>query len=122
MFGVYNLKLEKPTNIEKQSTNIVVEKYYKKKLREGDSDSIYRYFDKRLIGINFSFSPLLNKEKKSKLFKSSFINVYHGKDIKDEIIRTEYYSEFKEIKISNIELLDNIVKKYEHDIKAIKQR
>lgn len=116
MFGVYQLRLTKPDKIEDYG-NIKIEKYFKKKLAEGDSDSIYRYFDKKLSNINFSYSPFLDKKAKSKLFKTSFINIYKPGEMKNNVIRTELYSEFKEVNILNQDFLEKIVKKYQHDKK-----
>ena len=120
MFRVYNLELGTPSTIEHKGKHIRIEKFLNKKLVEEDPDSIYRYFDKRLIGINFSFSPSLDEKQNSKLFKTSFIDVYNGVDIKNNIVRAELYVQFKEIKASNPKLLNNIIERYEHDIKAIR--
>ncbi|WP_410220188.1 hypothetical protein [Pedobacter sp.] len=120
MFGAYKLDLGKPAKIEKQTTDIQIEKYLNKKLVEDDSDSIYRYFDKSLVEINFSFSPSLDKEKNSKLFKTSFIHTYNDKKVnRKNILRSEFYSEFKRISIVDPSFYISLIKKYEHDKKIM---
>lgn len=64
----------KPTKVKIEGANdiVLIEQYFAK---EGTStiDSIYRYYDKRLNDIGFSFSKKLDSEKKSKLHKISYI-------------------------------------------------
>lgn len=114
-FEIYELNLGKPDKIERINEFLEIEKYSNEKNTKEDSDSIYRYFDKRLVGINFSLSTLLDKKKRSKLSKSSFINIYQGKDIKDSIIITEFYSEVRLLNMQNQHFLKEIVKRYELD-------
>ncbi|TCC88040.1 hypothetical protein EZ428_20165 [Pedobacter frigiditerrae] len=115
-FNVYNLELGTPTEIVKTGGKLVVEKYLNKKTVPQDPDSIYRYYDMGLNGIDFSFSPLLDKEQKSKLVKTSFINIYKGEAIKENVIRSEFYSEMKEIKITNPKDYILLIKQYETDL------
>ena len=70
--NVYGIDLGKPISVIK-GRNFQIEKYGK--LLEADPDSIYRYYDSGLNNLPFSFSPLLDKEKNKKLWKTVFI--YH---------------------------------------------
>ncbi|MBE9602374.1 hypothetical protein [Pedobacter sp. MC2016-24] len=68
------MDLGRPAKVKIEGANddVLIEHYFAK---EGSStiDSIYRFYDKRLNDIGFSFSKKLDSEKKSKLHKISYI-------------------------------------------------
>lgn len=109
---IFEVDLGKPKSIVNSSVkkNLRVERYFTKKY-ESDADSIYRYYDDNLIDIDFSFSNRLDKEKKSKLWRTDFI--YLPKSVKNQkgellkIPRTESLTFIEEIDIKyNRELMD----------------
>ncbi|MFA6278143.1 MAG: hypothetical protein WC622_15445 [Pedobacter sp.] len=115
---VYNLELGIPTEAV-QEGYVKIEKYLNKKTVPQDPDSIYRYFDSRLSKMDFSYSPLLDQKANSKLFKTSFIYIYDRKERKDSVIRSEFYSEMKEIKITKPADFILLIKRYENDAKRM---
>lgn len=113
MFGAYALKLTEPASIEKNGS-VTIERYLNNKLAEGDSDSIYRYFDTRLNRSKFSFAPDLDNGKKGKLYKTSFVNIYSG-----AISRTEFYAEFKEVAVRDSDKISRLASSYPADQKKL---
>ncbi|MCY1544836.1 hypothetical protein D9M68_807430 [compost metagenome] len=67
-----NYELGQPLETKKYGRKLM-EKFAIKKISVFDVDSIYRYYDKELNDIEFSFSPGLDAKKKSKLYKTLFI-------------------------------------------------
>ncbi|MFI5450571.1 hypothetical protein ACHMWN_00265 [Pedobacter sp. UC225_61] len=67
-----NLDLGKPDKVIKEK-NVVIEKFSFTKKSASDPDSAYRYYDRRLRNVDFSFSERLDKQKNSKLVKTLFI-------------------------------------------------
>ncbi len=70
---ILSLNLGKPLQIVKQSKNKWTEIYTLPNKSKEDPDSIYRFFDSGFNDVKYSFSPSLDKEKRSKLVKTQFI-------------------------------------------------
>ncbi|MFD2582109.1 hypothetical protein ACFSR6_06395 [Pedobacter vanadiisoli] len=110
---IFSLNLGHPyktTIKEKQELEVFLDK------SEYSTDTVYRYFDKNLAEIQFSFAPSLDKEKGSKLYKTRFVQFHHKKHDKNLtfVERTDIIEEFKLMKISNEkpikELFDRFLK------------
>lgn len=68
-----SLDLGQPTETVNLSETEKIEKYFYKKTKKGDPDSIYRYYDTRLKNIDFTYSPSLDKKSQSKLVRTRLI-------------------------------------------------
>jgi len=68
----FNFKLGIPSSVEKDGRN-TIERFSFNKTTPEDPDSVYRFFDKDLSKIDFTFSAELDKESDSKLYKTIFI-------------------------------------------------
>lgn len=85
------------------------------------TDTIYRYFDKGMKDLNFSFSKLLDSQKTSKLYKTRFVQFAQNKDYSSAerfIKRTDVIDEIKREKISNQQLLIKLFEKFKKDSKG----
>lgn len=119
---IFSLDLGKPikTVINKKTEKIEAEFFVDKKHEDGTADSIYRYYDDKLIKFDFSFSPSLDKEKKSKLCKTHFVDFFPNVKNKDTICRTDYISEIKEINLVNSNQIILLFKRFEKESKNFK--
>jgi len=68
-----SLDLGKPDQTIEIDNTKKVEKFLFKKIRKGDPDSIYRYYDTKYKDLDFTFSPSLDKENASKLVRIQLI-------------------------------------------------
>jgi len=77
-YNFFSLDLGTPdvTIRNKKTNEIDVEKFANKIKGEDEPDSLYRYYNKSLENIDFSFSPQLDMKAKSKLCKIAL--VYNG--------------------------------------------
>ncbi|TCC88039.1 hypothetical protein EZ428_20160 [Pedobacter frigiditerrae] len=78
---VLSIDLGKPIEVLKEK-DVEIEKFLNSKKKPSDPDSIFRYYDRGLRNIDFSFSEKLDRQKNSKLVKTLFIynqtNVLEG--------------------------------------------
>jgi len=116
---VYSLELGLPTEVFREK-NTIIEKYLNKKKAVSDPDSIYRYFSSNFSKIDFSYSPSLDQKANSKLIKTSFVNIYDNKQKKDDVVRTEFYSEMKKVNIQFPNEFIRLIKQYNKDKKIEK--
>lgn len=117
---VYSLKLGKPSKVERKQEGFEIEKYGNKKESSDDPDSVFRYYDKKLSETDFSFSHELDKQKRSKLIKTSFIYLKGKNTKKLKVSSSELSTGFEKINITDTTKLNLILKKYKHDAKAFK--
>jgi hypothetical protein len=68
----FSLDFGKPFS-SNSSDHEKIEKYVPEKKTQGEPDTIFRTYDKRLRNITFSFSPELDKKNKSKLVKTAYL-------------------------------------------------
>lgn len=96
----FNLDLGKPALTERDSkTNEVkIEKYAFRFDNEGN-DSLYRYYDKNLAHINFSFSSELDKKAGSKLWQIGI--VYNRTSKQNQKVRREAYWRIEKAKLNS---------------------
>lgn len=69
---ILNMDLGRPNEVLREK-QVVLEKFLLSKKKPSDPDSIYRYYDRGLRNIDFSFSKKLDRQKNSKLVKTLFI-------------------------------------------------
>lgn len=120
---VYGVPLGIPSRVKKnaKSNKIEFEEYQSKKLKN-DADTIFRFYDDKLKKFDFSFSPLLDKEKGTKLVKSHFIYLY-GKKTNSKIAyktRTDFVDFIEEVKVNYSEDLINLFERFKEDNKNLK--
>ncbi|MCY1512627.1 hypothetical protein D9M68_470930 [compost metagenome] len=85
--AVFELDLGKPKIVlTDKKTNLITEERYFTKGPHDDSDSTYRYYNHALNDFNFSFAPSIDKQKKTKLYKTVFIFLNSEKKTKSEEI------------------------------------
>lgn len=119
MQDVFSMDLGKPKAIVQRNNHIQIYKYLNKKLAPSDPDSIYRFFNNNLNKIAFSYSPMLDKQHNSKLFRTSFIYLYK-KSNSENVLKLDTYSELKEISLVKPEGYIALIDNYENDVKSIK--
>ncbi|MFA6278147.1 MAG: hypothetical protein WC622_15465 [Pedobacter sp.] len=101
--------------------NLRIEKYAMK-LELGQVDSIYRYYDKSMKDIPFSFSRKLDTQNKGKLFKILGISneIPKGLLLPDMAVpRREFFHEMKVVTEKNKKKYLDIFKKFEQDSKRL---
>ena len=102
--------------------NIKVD-HYSLKFEIGGIDSVYKYYDKNMMNIPFSFSKRLDSLNKSKLFKVFLISneIPKGVALPDMAVpRREFYHEMKVVKdTSNIKLYRSIIERFKRDSKRL---
>ena len=110
---VFGIDLGKPYKVFKEHKKI--SEVYLDRTKNG-VDTIYRYFDESLNGLKFSFSPSLDKQKKSKLYKTKLVQFYfdENNNSKQRIVnKTEVVDEIKPMKITNKENLLSFFERFE---------
>lgn len=118
MLGVYNLDLGIPSEVSRLGRHVVIERFLNKKHVPEDPDSIYRYYDNRLRQAPFSFSPSLDKMKKSKLIRTRFITMHKGSNVK----RSEFYAEIIPLEPLEPKKYKNLISRYINDINTINMK
>lgn len=99
---MFAVDLGKPAQIERNkfTNDIEVERFENRFKGKHEPDSIYRYYSKDLVDIDFSFNPSIDQKMKNKFCK--FLLVYHTKSNANEknaaLARRETYWQFKKIK------------------------
>lgn len=75
-YEFFKLELGKPDQVQinPKTKEIEIEKFANKLKGEGEPDSLYRYYNKNLSKVNFSFNPKFDKRAKSKLYKIGLIH------------------------------------------------
>ena len=111
LLGIYSVELGKPSEVKKER-NREIEKYFSKEI-DSDPDSIYRYYDASLVNIPFTFSPLLDKRKNSKLFKTFFLYAADKKNKRSQRPRIEGITAFEKIALIDSNTFINIFKTFE---------
>jgi hypothetical protein len=115
---VYSLDLGKPISVTKNhKAKTEIERYFTKQSKE-DADSIYRFYDKKLIDIDFSFSPRLDREKNSKLFMTLFVYLQKKKGTDIDSIKTERSVSIRKLDIAYNKGMIALFEKFGKDIKT----
>ena len=76
---IFSVKLPKPVETLKNKLGKIEVEKFDSKILETDADTIYRYFNDKLKKVDFTFSKNLDKEKDSKLSKTTFIYLKDNK-------------------------------------------
>lgn len=119
---VYGVPLGIPskTRINVKTKRIEFEEYHSKKLKN-DADTIFRFYDDKLKKFDFSFSPALDKEKKSKLIKSHFVYLQKKKTTSKPPYKTriDFVDYIEEIKVNYSKDLINLFERFKEDSKNL---
>lgn len=121
-YKILELELNNPIEVVKHKEQ-KIEKYAFKKTSITDPDTIYRYYDRDLTNVDFTFSKLLDKKNNSKLVKTIFIFNQQPKAIaktNEDIPKREMSWEMKTGKIDNLEKLNGYIQQFEVERKKLK--
>jgi hypothetical protein len=103
-YTLFTLDMGKPDIVVRnpETKEIEIEKFANKVVGKQEHDSLYRYYSKELASIDFSFNKAFDKQKGSKLWKTSLIyNTKANKDVKDpENPRREAYWKVEQVSLS----------------------
>lgn len=112
---IFSVDLGKPYKITKEKDKIL--EVFLNHTVNG-TDTIYRYFDKGLSDLQFSFSQLSDTQKKSKLYKTRMVQFSPNTNYKPTqsfVIRTDITDEIKRLKIDNQTPIIKLFEKFEHE-------
>ena len=106
----FQLNLGVPDKIErnKLTNDIEIEKFGNKIKGDEEPDSLYRYYDKSLNSVSFSFNPAFDEKAKSKLWKIGLMYKIPKKITKSETIQRK--ESYWKIEKSNSKDDDNFLK------------
>ena len=113
--AIFSLDLGKPIRIVANAKDKTKTEHYFTKTGEKDADSIYRFYDEKMTDIEFSFSPKLDNEKKSKLYKTLFIYLKKKKGTNIDSLKSERITSIKRLNIVNNQQLISAFEKFETD-------
>lgn len=96
-----------------------IEKFVVQKTSAQDPDSVFRYYNKNLKDIDFTFSKVLDNKNSSKFYKTLFIyNPVSDKMVLDhDIPRREICYEFYVLNQDRIQVYRDIFKKFSEEIR-----
>jgi len=106
-----------PTEMTKNG-KVLTEKFLLKKNAIGQPDSVYRYYNQDYNDIVFSFSKYQDRQKKSKLYRSSYIYCLIDKGIvlpDVAIPRREVFYEIVKVSDKRTGIFNEIIEKFKKD-------
>ncbi|KRT18164.1 hypothetical protein ASU31_02470 [Pedobacter ginsenosidimutans] len=111
--NLFDLELNRPI-ATKKNRNQITETFTPPKLDAEYSDTIYRYFDKNLKWVKFSYSKRLDAEKNSKLIRTHFVTLYSDDPSKPAVkIRNDIIYEIKETHLNYSDKLMQLIEQFE---------
>lgn len=111
---IFSIDLGKPYKVDKKNGKI--SEVYLDSVKQGMVDTIYRFFDKDLNDLEFSFSKSLDKKMRSKLYKIKLVQLNTDTAKRQHFIkRTEVIDEVRRIKIRNAAEVLGLFKRFEMD-------
>ncbi|MFA6276500.1 MAG: hypothetical protein WC622_07110 [Pedobacter sp.] len=121
MKGIYSYVFGKRALIvrNKKTNNITLEKYDVKKKILTDPDTVYKYYDYNLKGINFSFSPTLDKQNNSKLWKILFVFTPQNKKDRSLWQKLEVSMQIEKIKSQDNRNYIKLINRFKNDSKEL---
>lgn len=114
---IFDQDIGKPIEVLRKG-NVLTEKYVMNKY----VDTIYRFYNKDLKDIDFSFSKRLDEEHQSKLYKTLYINnpFPKGTILPDqEVPRREIFYEVKQLRNNDVKTFEEIFEKFGKDGKIL---